>query len=137
MASPNDVKVISYQLANTANDWQGDTVVGHVFKAPEAADGGGIYILRAYYIDQAAHGAGTAFILRLVNYGTAGTLSEGTIGTVGGTADPVAAGVPEAFTLTAAQQYVDAGEWVVLEKDETNSSDPTRGCVVIEYLIGQ
>ena len=132
----NEVFTVSYQMPDTSTDWQGDTKIGHIMKAPEAADGGGIKILRAYHITGTAHGAGTAYALSLLNYGTAGTAVEGTIGTVGGTADPISADVPTAFTLTAAQQIIDAGEWVVLLKDETNSQDPARGSVVIEYVMG-
>lgn len=131
-----EVFCVSYQLANTATDWQGDTVTGHVFRAPAAGDGGGIKILRASFVNAAATGAGTSFALALLNYGTAGTAVEGTIGSVGGTAAPYSAGVPAEFTLTAAQQLIDAGEWIVLSKDEENSSDPTRGTVVIEYQMG-
>lgn len=127
---------ISFQLPDTATGWQGNSVVGHIFKAPAAADGGGIKILRAYVVDAAATSSGTAYTLSLYNYGTAGSSVEGTIGTVGGTADPLSASTPKAFTLTAAQTIIDAGEWIVLGKAETNSSDPTRGCVVIEYQMG-
>jgi hypothetical protein len=116
--------------------WQGDNVIAHIFKAPELGDGGGITILRAYIVDQAAHGSGTAYLVRLLNYGTGGTAVEGTIGSAGGTGDPLAAGVPKAFTLTDAQRFVDAGEWLVLLKDETNSMDPTRGTFIMEYILG-
>lgn len=137
MSNAMDVKQVSVQLANTATDFQADQVKMHVMKAPEAADGGGIFILRAWAINHGAdQGAGTAFILNLYNYGTSGTAVAGTIGTVGGTADPLGNGIPEAFTLTEAQRIVDAGEWLVVEKDETNSSDPTRCTVIIEYLLG-
>jgi hypothetical protein len=126
----------TFNLPNTANDFQGDDVQMWLFRAPVAADGGGIRISAAFYITGAAMGAGTAHTLSLFNYGTAGTAVEGTIGTVGGTAAPVSADTPTAFTLTAAQQLIDAGEWIVLDKQETNSSDPTRGMVVIEYFHG-
>lgn len=131
-----EVYCISYPLPDTATGWQGNSVIGHVFKAPAAADGGGIKILRAYVVNAAATTSGTAFTLTLYNYGTAGTSAEGTIGAVGGTADPLGASEPKAFTLTAAQTLIDAGEWIVLGKAETNSSDPTRGVVVIEYQMG-
>ena len=134
MADAMRTHCVSFPLY--ATDWAGDNVIGHVMRAPAAADGGGIYIVRVTIADQLAHGAGTAYQGLLLNYGTAGTAVEGTIGTVGGTGDPIAAATPKAFTLTAAQQTIDAGEWIVFKKDETNSQDPTRGVLVIEYLMG-
>ena len=134
MAEAMRVHQMVYTL--NATDWAGDNVKGWIMKAPEAGDGSGITILRAYIIDQTAHGAGTAYLGSLFNYGTAGTAVEGTIGTVGGTADPIAAATPKAFTLTAAQKRIDAGEWIVFNKDEENSQDPLRGSIVIEYVFG-
>ena len=136
MSSTLDVHILSIPLPDTANDWQGDTKIANLFRAPTAANGGGITILEAYFTNQAADGAGTASKLFLYNYGTPGTAVSGTIGSAGGTADPWAAGVPKAFTLTAAQQLIDAGEWVVLSKDEENSSDFTRGILTIHYIMG-
>lgn len=131
-----EVYTVSYQLYDAASGWQGDAVYGNVMKAPAAADGGGIKIIRAYAVNHAATTSGTAFALALYNYGTGGSAVAGTIGTLGGTADVFVAGVPKAFTLTAAQQIIDAGEWIVLGKTETNSSDPTRCSVIIEYQMG-
>lgn len=131
----NALQTVVIPLPDTANDWQGDTKVANLFKAPSQALGGAIKIVRAYATNQAATGAGTGFSLTLLNYGTSGTAVAGTISdALGGTADAWAAGVPKAFTITDGD--VDADEWVVLLKDEENSSDPTRCVVVIQYLHG-
>ncbi|MBN1967532.1 MAG: hypothetical protein JW910_22950 [Anaerolineae bacterium] len=130
-----DVKVLVYNLANTASDWQGDTVLGHILKAPAAGAGGAITILSAYAVNQAATDSGTSFALSLLNYGTAGTAVEGTVASgIGGTADAWEAGVPKEFTISDGK--LEAGEWLVLYKDEENSSDPTRCSVIIEYVMG-
>lgn len=139
MAETLDVHVVSYPLPDTATGWQGDDVKGHILKAPLNGEGGGITIVRAYAVNQAATGAGTSFSLALHNYDTHGTALKSSGGTVaaaiGGTASPWAAGVPKEFTLS--NPYLGAGEWLVLDKQEDNSSDPTRGVVVIEYVMGR
>jgi hypothetical protein len=131
-----EVYQVSYALHDAANGWQGNDKNGHIMVAPAAGDGGGIKILRAWLVNAAATGVGTTFYLSLQNWGTAGTAVEGTIGTMGGTATAIAADTPTAFTLTAAQQIIDAGEWIVLNKKETSSSDPTRAVLSIEYVMG-
>jgi hypothetical protein len=136
MAEVLNSNILVFNLADTASDWQGDNVIGHVLRAPLAAMGGAITIVAAYAVNQAATGAGTGFALSLLNYGAAGTAVAGTVANaIGGTGDPWAAGVPKAFTIS--DGVLDAGEWLVLKKTETNSSDPTRCSVVIEYLVGK
>lgn len=135
-----DVKIVSVALYDAASGWQGDDVTGHMFRAPSDAHGGGITILAAYAVNGAATGAGTGFSLQLENWDTGGTAiksgSGGTIAAaVGGTADPFAENTPKAFTISNA--FVDAGEWVVLRKNETNSSDPTRAVVSVHYVLGR
>lgn len=137
MTNALDVKVVSIPLVGS--DWDGDAKYQHVLKAPLDGEGGGITILRAYAVNHAATTSGTGFALSLHNYSTAGTAEKSTGGTVaaaiGGTADVWAAGVPKEFTISNA--FLDAGEWLVLKKGETNSSDPTRGVLVVEYLMGR
>lgn len=137
MSNAMDVKQVVVPL--DAASWAGDNVQQRILRAPDAEDGGGLTILRAYAVNEAATTAGTTFELALHNYGTAGTAIKAVGGTVaaplGGTADPFEAGVPKAFVLSNA--YLAAGEWLVLDKQETNSSDPTRGVVVIDYLLGK
>lgn len=135
MGNVLDLKTLVIALPDTASDWQGDDKVANIFKAPSAALGGAIKIVRAYAVNQAATGAGTGFSLTLLNYGTAGTAVAGTVSSeLGGTGDPWAAGTPKAFTISDGD--LDADEWLVLRKDETNSSDPSRCMVVIQYLHG-
>ena len=132
----NTMNVNTVTIALGAADFAGDDVSMPIIKAPLDGEGGGITILRAYAVNDAATNAGTSFALALHNYGTGGTAVEGTIaGALGGTASPWAAGTPKEFTISTA--FVDAGEWVVLVKTEDNSSDPTRGVVVVEYLMGR
>lgn len=99
---------------------------------------GGITITKAYYVPAGATDAGTSHILYLVNYGTSGTVVGGTIGAVGGTAAPYAANVPYAFTLTAAQVFVDDGEWVVLKKtqDGADSDIVANSTFHMEFVEG-
>lgn len=133
------VHTVSFPLQDTANGWQGNDVDGHVFAAPSAANGGGLTIVEAYAVNGAATGAGTSFSLQLENWGTAGTAAKSSGGTIAvaiaGTADPWVANTPKSFTISSG--FVDAGEYVVLNKTETNSSDPTRGVVVIKYVMGR
>lgn len=131
-----NVNVATIALADTASDWQGNNVVANVFKAPLAANGGAVTILEAYVVNQAATTSGTAFGLQLLNYGTAGTASKANVSAaLGGTADVFAAGVPKAFTLSA--PILDAGEWLVVKKTETNSSDPSRCYITLVYAVGR
>lgn len=143
MSNAFDVKIVSLALSADAaagtGGWEGNDVVGHVLRAPLAGQGGAITILRAYAVNAAATNGSTGFALQLENWGTAGTaILAGSAGTVaaalGGTADPWAVDTPKAFTLS--NPTLDAGEWLVLRKTETNSSDPTRGVLVIEYVAG-
>lgn len=134
-----DVKILTVALPDTATGFQGDDVTGHVMVAPSDAHGGGVTILAAYGVNGAATGAGTGFSLQLENWDTGGTAIKSSGGTIaaaiGGTADVWAADTPKSFTISNA--FVDAGEWVVVRKNETNSSDPTRGYVVIHYVLGR
>lgn len=100
---------------------------------------GGITITKAYYVPAGTTDAGTSHILYLVNYGTSGTVVGGTIGAVGGTAEPyLTAGLPYAFTLTAANVFVDDGEWVVLKKtqDGADSDITANSTLHIEFVEG-
>lgn len=138
MTNSFDVKTITVPLP--AADWGGDDVACPILRAPDAEDGGGLTILSAYAVNGAATTSGTAFALALHNYGTAGTaIKAGAAGTVaapiGGTADTFAAGAPKAFTISNA--FLAAGEWLALVKTEENSSDPTRGVVVLSYVMGK
>lgn len=137
MTNALDVKNVVVPL--DAASWAGDDITQRVLRAPDDSLGGGLTILSAYIVNEAATTSGTAHSWTLQNFGTAGTAiksSGGTIAaTIGGTADVFAAGTPKSFTIASA--YVDGGEWVVLRKDEDNSSDPVRGVLVIQYVMGR
>lgn len=139
MSNALDVKIISFALTDATSGWVGDDVTGHILKAPSAGNGGGITLLDVSVVNAAATGAGTGFSLQLENWDTAGTAIKSSGGTVaaalGGTSSPWAANTPKSFTISNA--FLDAGEWLVLRKAETNSSDPTRAVVTIQYLMGR
>lgn len=129
-----DPKLQTYNL--TAAEWVGDDTTAHWFRAPSTDDGGGVSITEIYGVNGAATGAGTGFALQIENWGTAGTAMEGTVmSSMGGTADPWAADVPKAGTIV--DSYVGAGEWVVIRKNETNSSDPTFGVLSAVVMNGK
>jgi hypothetical protein len=77
--------------------------------------------------------------LVLQNYGTSGTVAGGTVaGMSDGTATVWAADTPQQLTITAAQQFVDENEWLVLKKVESAggndlSADAT---ICVEYVDG-
>lgn len=139
MAETLDIKIISFPLQDTANGWQGDDVTGHVFRAPTDALGGGLTIVGIDVVTATATGAGTSWAVQVENWGTAGTAIKASGGTIaaaiGGTVDPFAANTPKTGTISNA--FLDAGEWVVLRKSETNSSDPVRGVVHFHVLQGK
>jgi len=115
----------------------GDNDTKHILRASGAY--GGITIIDAWYIPAAATNAGTSHALYLLNYGSSGTAlaASGTIASVGGTVDPFAADTPKQFTITAAQAFLDSGEWLVLRKTEQNNSEITADAsVIIEYADG-
>lgn len=118
-----DNKVISIVVSDPGAD---DTQV-HLFRAPEA-----MQIVSAYAITTEDMGAGTAPQLALHNYGTAGTAVGGTIAAnVAGTANPLSANEPAAFTL--ADPDLEAGEWVVLDVQEIN--DWSGGLVTLNFQV--
>jgi len=111
----------------------GDGALTHALKASSAH--GGITVIDAW----ATTGlAGTLDIL-LVNFGASGTVTAGTIaGMSGGTATIWVADVPQALTITAANAFVDADEWIVIKKLEAGVSDDLvdSAMVTIEYVDG-
>lgn len=111
----------------------GDGALCHAFKASTV--NGGATIIAANAVTGLA---GTLDIL-LVNFGVSGTVTAGTIaGMATGTANIWVADVPQALTITAANAFVDAGEWVVIKKLEAGGTDDlTADCsVCIEYVDG-
>jgi len=131
----NNVHIVSIPLV----DFGGDDKQLFAFQAPEDAEGGGITILGASAVNGAATGAGTSFGLALHKYSNIGTPAvAGTIAAeIGGTVSPWADGVPKDFTITAAQAFIDAGQWVVLQYEEYTNGTPTNGHVNIRYVMGR
>ena len=77
--------------------------------------------------------------LVLQNYGSSGTVAGGTVaGMSGGTATVWAVAAPQELTITAANQFVDSEEWLVLKKVESASGNDLANfaSVVIEYVDG-
>lgn len=85
-----------------------------------------------------AQGAGSAGQFSVFNMGTSGTAVAGTVGSAGGTAvaDRLSAGVPKTVTLTAGQTDVGAGEWLVLDYQETGDWVEGSVTVHLEYVDG-
>jgi len=111
----------------------GDGDLAFVLKA--STDFGGVTITGA----NAVTGAVGTLNLVLQNYGTAGTVAGGTIaGMATGTANAWAVDTPAALTVTAANAFIDEGEWVVLKKVESAAAnDLTADAVVcVEFVDG-
>ena len=81
--------------------------------------------------------------IALVNFGTSGTVSGATIAHMAdGTATVWAADTPQSLTITAANAYVDAGEYVRVKKIESAaandlSEDATISIEVVNGMITQ
>lgn len=109
----------------------GDTI--HLMKA--SSINGGVTLVAAYVVPDLV---GTLNV-ELLNYGSAGTAAAGTVAAFSeGTAAVMAAGTPETLTITAAQAYLDAGEWLVAKKTESAVGNDFGGnaSIVIEYVEG-
>ena len=128
-------KVVSFHVP----DMGADNKKMFAFQAPEDAEGGGITILGASVVNGAATGAGTSFGLALHKYSNAGTPAvNGTIAAeIGGTVDPWADGVPKDFTISSTYNFVDAGEWVVVQYEEYTAGNPTNCAMNIRYIMGK
>lgn len=96
---------------------------------------GGITVIGAW----AVTGAVGTLNLVLQNYGTSGTVAGGTVaGMSDGTATVWAVDTPQQLTITAANQFIDENEWLVLKKVESaTGNDLTADAVVtVEYVDG-
>lgn len=99
-------------------------------------------VISAYGTSKAADNAGTARLLSLQNWGTAGTAVEGTVAAaIGGTASAArfAANTPKAATITAAEAYVGEGEWLVVHFGEEGSGwqSGDRLTYHVDYIVGK
>lgn len=134
MAGVLDVHIASYAVA----DPTADNKKLFLLRAPDDDNGGGIRLVGAYAVNEAAlAGAGTTFTFALHKYSSAGTPAvNGTISNTIGSATQWEALVPQEFTLDSDYSFIDAGEWVVLQYNELNSANATRATVVLQYVMG-
>jgi hypothetical protein len=98
---------------------------------------GGLTLIAAH----AVTGLAGTFDVILQNYGTSGTVAGGTMANMAdGTATVWAADTPQTLTnsTTAANLFLDAGEWMVFKKTEAaGGNDLTADAViVVEYVDG-
>jgi hypothetical protein len=111
----------------------------HLFRAPRA-----ITIKNAYMVAGATQNAGTAVLLELQNWGTAGTAVK-TGGTVvaalGGTATAarLTANTPAAGTIDTSADNIAEGEWLVLSYTEQGAGWVAGDWFLytVEYVDGQ
>lgn len=119
-------------ITRSISDPGADNKQVHLFRAPQSCE-----ILRAYISVQNAQGAGSAGAFQLENWGTAGTAVAGTVAAAeGGTAsaDRLAAATPVAYTLT--DGTLAAGEWLVLDYQETGDFVEGQVTITFDYVDG-
>ena len=109
----------------------------YMMKAP-----GDLTVRSAYVVAENAQGVGTAVLLALQNWGTAGTAVEGTIAAaVGGTAaaSELSARTPVAATVDPDHAYVSDGEWLVVYETEEGTGWISGDIFtyVVEYTLGR
>ena len=105
------------------------------FVAKASSTHGGFTVLAAHLSTGVA---GTLDIV-LQNYGATGTVAGGTVaGMTDGTATVWAADTPQSLDITAANAFIDSGEWLVIKKVEAaGGNDLTADAtVVVEYVDG-
>ena len=105
------------------------------FAAKASSAYGGFTVIAAH----AVTGAVGTLDLVLMNYGTSGTVAGGTVaGMASGTATTWAVDTPQSLTITAANQFIDSGEWLVLKKVEAAAGNDLTAdaVVVVEYVDG-
>lgn len=111
----------------------GDAALCHILKPSSGY--GGITIVSAW----AVTGLAGTLDLVLQNYGASGTVAGGTVaGMSSGTATVWVADTPQELTITAANQFIDSEEWLVLKKLEAGASDDLTAdaSITIEYVDG-
>lgn len=108
-----------------------------LYKAPSGSLGGGVRVLSAYATNNATLNSGTSFSYQLLKYSSAAALNGTISAAIGGTAaTPWTADVPQAFVIDAAQAFLDAGEWLVLDYQEDAAGNPTNSVVTINLQVG-
>lgn len=123
------------QVVVSLDDLVDDLTVMPVLKAPSEKWGGGLTLVSATYFAGTLTTSGTAHSLRLLLYNGGGTLAGTVADYIGGTASPFTTNSLNTFTLSTSQ--IPAGYFVYVQKDEVNSSDPTRSALILEYVHGE
>lgn len=134
MFSAKDVRTITYVLDG---DPGADNKQLHWFRAPRD-----ITIDSAWIVAANTQNAGTAVVLQIEDWGTAGTAVAGTIGAaLGGTATTavLTAKTPAAFTINTARNYLPVGTWVVIDYQEEGAGwiSGDRFVISMNYTIGK
>lgn len=111
----------------------------HLLRAPRD-----LTVVSAYMVAEATQNDGTAVVITLANWGTAGTAvqSGGTIvAALGGTAvaDILTALTPKAGTISATEKFVDEGEWIVAQVTELGTGwiADNRFYYQFDYVLGK
>lgn len=109
----------------------------HWFRAP--AD---ITITSASIVAANTQNEGTAVVIQIEDWGTAGTAVAGTIGAAKGgtaTAAVLTAKTPAAFTIDTAYNYVTSGSWIVLDYQEEGAGwiATDRFVIDLSYVMGK
>jgi hypothetical protein len=123
----------------------GDNKQLFIFRAPTAANGGGVTIIAADIVSDVSGKqgvGGTTFSVALHRYGsvaTGGTPAvNGTVAAaIGGTAWTWAAGVLNYFTIDNAAAYLKPGESLIAQYSEQNAGNPVNGVVMVRYVVGK
>lgn len=123
----NEVQAITVNLPATADD-----VI--IFKTSSV--GGAVTLVDAYAINHATTSGTATFTLELHKRSTAGTVIQGTIGSLGGTADHWTDTLPKRFPVSDTYDVIDDGECVSVEWAAVDGGSPTRGVVVLHYVQG-
>ena len=113
----------------------GDGDLCYICKASSSY--GGFTVIAAH----AVTGVAGTLDLVLQNYGSTGTVAGGTVASMAsGTATVWAADTPQSLTVTttAANAYIDSGEWLVLKKVEAAAGNDLTAdaTVIVEYVEG-
>lgn len=114
----------------------GTDEIFYLMKAPA-----NLTVVSAYMVSEQTQNAGTAVTLRVENWGTAGTAVEGTVTTAAGgtaTGSRLTARTPATATVTASQDNIDSGEWLVVRYAEEGAGwiSGDRFAFTINYRFG-
>lgn len=119
-------------LCVTISDPGADDKQIHLWRAPVAAE-----FLRGYIVCQNAQGEGSAGVFTLQNWGTAGTAAGGTVfASKGGTATSARLSAETPYALTLSEGTFAAGEWLVLDYQETGDWVEGQVSFVLDYVLG-